>query len=154
VGDDRAFTLTGPTDPARAAVLHFANPLTVAPVLELNDADFMTVAHLTLQGGQIGLGAHNTSRGLTLNSGNESGNSQDGVRVEGGSDVLDAGNVTAFNNKRYGIYVDGPLGRLHDSAATFNGDTGIFLNNTGSTAVEANESGFNQGYGIFVADSS
>ena len=48
IGDDRAFTFTGPSN-GLAAVLTFANPLTVAPVITLNDADFMTIDYLTLE---------------------------------------------------------------------------------------------------------
>ena len=48
VGDDEGFTFTGPTNAATPAVLHLANPLTQAPVVEITGADFVTMTHLTL----------------------------------------------------------------------------------------------------------
>ena len=40
VGNDEAFTITGPATDGNVATLSHANPFTVAPVVELNDADF------------------------------------------------------------------------------------------------------------------
>src|SRR5262249_20925739 len=107
VGDDRAFTFTGPANPARTATLRHANPLTVAPVLELYNAHFMTIARLTLRDGQYGIWAHDGSRSLTLSYVDVRHHALDGVRVEADSAVLDMGFVTAFANGRYGVYIDG-----------------------------------------------
>jgi hypothetical protein len=175
IGDDRAFTLTGPTDPSRPAVLHFASPLTVAPIMELNDADFMTLQNLTLQNGQFGVWAHNNSSNLTANYLTLAHNSVDGLLIEGspnltlshviafnsgqtgilaqgGTSVLDMGSVTASGNSAYGIWVHGTIGRLHDSTVSFNGLDGINLLNPGSVALEASTIANNGGAGIWIEE--
>src|SRR5262249_52997933 len=83
VEDDEGFTLAGPTGAGRTAAIQFANVLNVAPLLDLNAADFMTVSNLTLSGGQFGLYAHNQSTHLTARKVTANANSLDGIRVEG-----------------------------------------------------------------------
>src|SRR5262249_8159939 len=147
---DRAFTFTGPANPARTATLRHANPLTVAPVLELYNAHFMTIARLTLRDGQYGIWAHDGSRSLTLSYVDVRHHALHGVRVEADSAVLDMGFVTAFANGRYGVYIDGLVTQLHDSTITFNLDTGLYLNNPGAAVVEANLVANNRGHGVYV----
>src|SRR5262249_36651954 len=43
IGDDEGFTMQGPTAIGKTASVSFANSLTVAPILDLNDADLMTI---------------------------------------------------------------------------------------------------------------
>src|SRR5260370_14108027 len=84
-GDDKGFTFTGPTDLSKPAVLHLANTLTRAPIVEITGADFVTMAHLTMLRGQVGLEVHDDSTHfigsyLTLHN-----NAQDALRVERGA---------------------------------------------------------------------
>ena len=153
LGDDEGFTLTGPTNTSRVALFHHANPFTVAPILELIDADFLTVSHLTLDHGQYGLWAHNSSTNLALSYITSTNNTYEGFRVEGSSDALVFDHLTASYNGRYGIYVDGPINAIRNSLVTHNTNTGIYLNNPGNVAVEGNESANNTGYGIYVYNS-
>ena len=50
IGDDQGFTLTGPTTTGTTATLQFADALTVAPLISLNDANLVTLSNLTLSG--------------------------------------------------------------------------------------------------------
>ncbi len=55
-------------------------------MVEISGADFVTMAHLTLQGGQVGLlvdgkSTHFTGSYLTVRN-----NAQDGLRIDGGAD--------------------------------------------------------------------
>ena len=97
-GDDEGFVLTGPTNVARVASLHHANPLTRAPVVELFDADFVTLSHMTIHSGTMGLWAHDGSTNLTAEYLTVQDNLQEGIRVETGSAILELGNSTVFHN--------------------------------------------------------
>jgi hypothetical protein len=152
IGDDRGFTFTGPTVQGASVTFEHANSLTVAPLIELNDAPFTTLEYLTLQNAQYGIYAHNSSTNLTAEHLTVLHSSLDGVRVDTSSSVLDMGHITSFASGRYGIYIDGSVSRLHDSTVTFSGSTGISLNNPGTGSIDSNESGHNGGYGILVND--
>jgi hypothetical protein len=159
INDDHGFALTGPTSANRAATFHPANPLSQAPVLELNDADFLTINHLTLASGTIGLWVHAGSTNLTAGFLNIHDNYQEGIRVESNSTVLDLGNSTlvhngfgAVINHQTGLYIDGPLGRLHHTSVTFSGDKGIWLNNPGPARIEANVAAHNGGFGLMIGN--
>lgn len=150
VGDDEGFALTGPSNPGRTAAIQFANPITVAPLLDLNAADFMTVSNLTLTGGQYGLYAHNQSTHLTARNVTANANSLDGLRVEGGSDGAALEGITAIGNLRFGIYVNGPLDHLTGSTVSLNHSTGIDLEQPGAARVENNTVASNLGIGIYA----
>jgi hypothetical protein len=150
VGDDEGFTLTGPIGEGRTAAVRFANVLTVAPLLDLNAADFMTVSNLTLSGGQYGLYAHNQSTHLTARNVTANANSLDGVRVQGGSDGAALEGVTAIGNGRFGVYASGPIDHLTGSTVSLNHSTGIDLEQPGAVRVENNTVTSNLGIGVYV----
>ena len=153
IGDDEGFALTGPTDLSKVALLHHASPLTVAPILELIDADFVSVAHLTLDRGQYGLRVGDSSGNFSGSFLTTSNHTLDGVRIEGGSQVTTLDHVTSFNNDRYGIYIDGPVANASDNTVSANGDSGLYLLNTGDAQVEANHAFGNGRHGIDIRNS-
>ena len=155
LGDDEGFTFTGPTNTRRVALL--APRQSVHRGTDPGAASTPISSPLrifTLDHGQYGLWAHDSSTNLALAYITSTNNTLDGIRVEGSSDALTFDHLTASYNGRYGIYIDGPAGtRLRNSLATNNTDTGIYLNNPGNVAVEGNESANNTGYGIYVYNS-
>jgi Right handed beta helix region len=172
-GDDQGFVFTGPTNPVHAAAFHFANPLTIAPLIALNDASFVTLQNLTLRDAQTGVWLHGGSSHFTGSNLHVVGNAREGIRVEADSDVTALQGIAAINNGRdgiylggsvgslatstvhdnngRGIYVGGSVGRLSGSLVFNNNDIGIQLENPGAAVVEANEVYANQGDGIRVA---
>ena len=150
VGDDRGFTLIGPTNPGTAAVLAFANPLTVAPLIELDSAGSTTIEHLTLSGGQFGIYAFNNSTALTAENLTIENSSQDGIHVDTGSSVEDLGFNTITGSAGYGITVNGPVTRIESNVITGSGNTGIYLVNPGNASVVGNDVAGNSGAGIYV----
>jgi hypothetical protein len=154
LGDDAGFTLTGPADPTKVAAFSFANPLTVAPLVELNNASFTTISHLTFQNAQKGLWAHDNSTNLTASYLTAAGMASDGFRIEAGSDGSILSHLTATNNGGAGINVLGPIAGLDHSLASGNAQSGILLGNAGPTIVAANEASFNGGYGILAGNTA
>ena len=152
VGDDEGFTFTGPANPATPAVLHLANPLTRAAVVEVTGADFMTLQHITMELGQAGLLVHGGSSHFTGSYLTSHNNAQDGLRVEGGAAAAALDHITAFNNIGNGITASGAMTALTDSTVYGNVATGISVTDGGSIAIEANEVYVNGGFGLLVTN--
>ncbi len=83
VGDDEGFILRGAVE--RTTSFTHANPFTSAPMLELNDADFVTLNNLTLSGGTIGLYVRNQSQGLNADRIRVQTSTQRGILIDSGS---------------------------------------------------------------------
>ncbi|HEV8292420.1 MAG TPA: right-handed parallel beta-helix repeat-containing protein, partial [Tepidisphaeraceae bacterium] len=150
LSDDEGFTFTGPTAAGTEAVLTLANPNTVAPIIELDDADFTTINYLTLADGQYGIWGHNGSTNFASSHLTVSGNDLDGVRFETLSTVAGIDHLHAFANGRYGIYVSGEIASLSDSSIHNNANNGAHLLQPRGVIVEGNEVFANGGDGIYV----
>ncbi len=154
IGDDEGFTLTGPSIAGRTALFHHANQFTVAPLVTLIDADFVTLAHLTLDRGQYGLWAHDSSTNLALTNITVTNSTLDGFRVEGGSTGLLFDRLTSDNSGRYGMVLFSPLQALRNSVASNSGLTGIYFDQPGNVSVERTEVFGNDEYGIYIINSA
>ncbi|MEP7157786.1 MAG: right-handed parallel beta-helix repeat-containing protein [Chloroflexota bacterium] len=167
LGLDEGFVLTGPTDSDREASLApwdglpFRNPGWV--VIELQDADFMTLAHLTLANGRGGLRVHGGSDSFSAHHLNVEDHAGHGIDIEGsvtsladievedstGDGIRIVGSVgeliriNVYNNAGDGIWVDGPVGVVRDSQIGNNGGTGLALLNAGTVHVERVEASGN-----------
>jgi Ca2+-binding RTX toxin-like protein len=153
VGDDEGFTFTGPTDTARVARFRYANPLTVAPLVVMDDADLMTLAHLTLSDSQIGLLLRNSSTefdGLYLTLAN---NSLNGLRADTGSAIRSLQYITATDNRGAGISSTGRVDLIRNVTVLRNLGTGISLTNPGAVRLEGSTISNNR-LGIEVSNSA
>src|SRR5262249_45088835 len=151
---DAGFAVTGPTGVGHSAVFSHANPFTVAPLLDLHDADFMTLSYLSLSGGQYGVLAHTGSTNVSLNYITITGAALDGLRAVESSNNLSLNHVTASQSGGSGIYIDSQAGMIHGSTATSNAHYGLYLNNPGAISVESSEFAGNGDAGIFVSNST
>ena len=154
VGDDDGFELTGPTDATRLANIEHAHPATVAPIIELNDADFVKVRNLALTNALYGLLVNNNSTSFVGSDLTLSDHSLDGIYVTGGSDVDLLQRVTSRNNLRHGFNIEGQIDALLDSHAHDNAKTGIRLSQPQAVRVEGNLSEDNLEYGIAISGSA
>jgi parallel beta-helix repeat protein len=151
LGDDEGFSMSGPTIAGRTATLVYANPLLIrGPAIELNDADFVTISNLIVDGGQYGIWAHNGSDNFVANNVSISHAQHDGLRFEPTTSGSTLDFISSNANGGYGIYVSGPLNRLADSEAAFNQNTGIHLVNPGAVQFEAHNVHDNRGSGIYL----
>ena len=153
IGDDEGFIISGPTSATRTALFTHANPLTVAPLLNLNGADFMTLSHLSLTGGQYGLYAHGSSTNLAASYLTISGTSLDGMRVVENSNNLSLNHVTVTQSGGTGIYIDSSqAGAIHNSTSTNNVHYGLYLNNPGAFTIDSSEFANNGDNGLYVSN--
>ncbi len=167
LGLDEGFVLTGPTDPEREASLAPWQGLPSGSrgwiLIELNDADFVTLAHLTLEDGRGGLRVHGGSDNfsahhlivedhaghgidiegsvMSLADLSVGDNSGDGIRIVG--TVGELVRIDSDNNAGDGIRVEGPVGVVRDSDVANNGGTGLALLNAGAVRVERVEASGN-----------
>ena len=147
IGDDEGFVMRGSS--TGITRLQHANSLTVAPIIELNNADFVTLNNMTLAAGTLGLWARNQSTNLAASGLVAINNTQGGIRVEGSSSVLGFNNMRADNNTGVGIYVSGAMGSLTNSILSNNRSHGAQLIDSGATQVEGNVVSNNTGNNIF-----
>ncbi len=149
IGDDEGFVMRGAVNGTTS--LSHANPLTVAPMLELNDADFMALQNLEVEGGTKGIWIRNLSTDVTMSDIRSLNNSQEGILVDLGSQVLSMTGIESLGNVGNGIAVSGLLGSLSGSTISGNLQTGLFLNNAGPTQVFGNTISGNLGANSFGA---
>ncbi|MEQ1826762.1 MAG: right-handed parallel beta-helix repeat-containing protein, partial [Pirellula sp.] len=136
VGNDEGFTLRGTL--AGTTQLVHANSLTVAPILELNDADLMTIQDLSLTGGTKGLWLRNISTNLDLRRVRLSSNTQEGLLIDVGSGATLIDAIAATGNTGNGVRILGSLGTLSNSDISGNVSTGLFLSGVGGASVIGN----------------
>ena len=153
IGDDEGFTISGPTGAGHVATVSLSNPLTVAPLVELTGADYITMSYLSLSKGEIGLWIHGNSTHFVGSYLSIDNSSQDGLRIESGSDGSTLDHIISSNNAGYGIYVDDSITSLGNSQAFNNHQTGIYLNNPGAVVAE-NDDVHNNQTGIYVSNSA
>ncbi len=145
VNDDEGFVMQGASN--RKTLLSHANPLTVANLMELNDADFMTINHLELIGGTTGLRVRNGSTNLNLDGVSSLNATQQGMLIDGGSTALTLTRLIVDGSQGPGLRIDVPLQSLTDSTIRNNRGTGLELNQPGGAIVEGNRIFNNTGNG-------
>ncbi|MBI5616868.1 MAG: right-handed parallel beta-helix repeat-containing protein, partial [Gammaproteobacteria bacterium] len=151
MGLDEGFTITGPLDPATIARLFPAIPGDRSrPLVDLNDADFVTVQHLTLQNANRGLYVRNGSDSFNASWITASGHLNDGISIDTSAPFGDFDHLVAFDNGGYGIAIDGPIDALTNSVAHDNAKTGLNLAGTVNT-VSDNVSYSNGDWGIALS---
>jgi hypothetical protein len=101
IGNDEGVTVTGPTDPARVARLVQHSDRPSQAVIDVNNADFITIAHVTLAGAPTGLWAHNGSTDFRAAHIATGGHALDGLRVDTSSTTASLASIVATDNGRY-----------------------------------------------------
>ncbi|MFO0905559.1 MAG: right-handed parallel beta-helix repeat-containing protein [Pirellulales bacterium] len=147
--DDEGFVFTGPTSSSRTALLRHALP-SERSVLELDDADSVTLAHLTLQSGTRGLWAYNSSTQLVALDLRIPSPSLAGIFIESGSSAARLERIVVTGSGGYGILVEGTVGAVTESRISGSRLDGLRLQNSGASRVEANEVFENREAGIVV----
>ena len=152
LGLDQGFLITGPTNAVAVAELFPAIPGDRSRALiELNDADGVEVAHLTLRDAKRGLYAHDDSADVSAHHIVAFGHALDGIRVETEGPTSDFASLDAHNNGAYGIAIQGSIRSLTDSVAYENAAGGMFLEGAVDEVLD-NVARDNAGYGFEIRD--
>jgi parallel beta-helix repeat protein len=140
LGLEEAFLLRGPTDTAKDVTLSWIFPDGHPQALvELTDADFMTLSNLDLIGSPRGLfvaggsdnfsASHITARNQTL----------DAIDITPLNPAANFVGLVAENAARHGIVITGEFASLSDGRAVNSLDTGIKLSASANARIEAME---------------
>ncbi len=153
IGDDEGFLFRGAG--IEATTFSHANPFTVADLIDLNNADFITLTDLEVRGGSHGIWARNNSTNLNISNVRTRLNSLEGLRIDTGSSAQNITGLSSLGNQSYGVYINGLLNTLSDSEMLSNRVGGLYLLNTGAASVIRNEVANNFGsnvVGIYVTN--
>jgi Ca2+-binding RTX toxin-like protein len=151
-GDDEGFTLTGAVGAGHVVSLAYANATHVAPFLELDDADLVTVTNLEFVGGSIGIWARRDSNELTLRKLTFRDTRSDAIRMDGSAGAI-IEQVKVLRAQGRGIAADAPVKRVSDSVFLDTEGTAIELTSAGSVIIEGNVVERSGGRGIDVQTS-
>ncbi len=163
LGIDQGFTVQGPTN-GFAAVLTPANPDNASSVnlIQLEDANFVTINNLTLTGAGRGIYVQDSTNfsatGLTI-----SNMANEGVRIDTNATVTLLHNLTVTNSGLAGIYISGTTGTISGAdvsnsgtsvssynAGQANEDSGLYV--VGPVAAVSGTFDDNLGWGIYLSD--
>jgi parallel beta-helix repeat protein len=148
LGRDEGFLMTGPTNTAVVAELFPAIPDDRSRALvELDDADSVEVAFLTLRDAERGLHVHDGSEDFSARNITAFGHALDGIRIDSSAPGADFLQLTSHDNGGFGIAIDGPFDTLVQSLAYENGQGGFQIAGpvarvTGNVARDNAGSGF------------
>ncbi|MCC6629566.1 MAG: tandem-95 repeat protein, partial [Chloroflexi bacterium] len=174
MGRDEGFTITGPSDTDLVARLFPAIPGDrTRALIDLDDADFVTIRHLTLDNAQRGVYVHDGSDSFEASFLTASGHASEGFYIETAAPFGDFDHLVARNNGASGVVIKGSIaslthaqslnnagdgfnisarvGSISDSIARDNSDWGFELYQPGDVAMLRNESSANRA-GIQVSN--
>ena len=162
LGIDQGFTIQGPTN-GSAAILTPAIPGNPVNLIQLEDANLVTVNDLTLQNAGRGVLVQNSAgfsaTGLTI-----AGMANEGIRIDSGSTVTLLDDITVTSSGLSGIYVDGTAGTISAVDITNSGSaknssnnvsspmygSGLYIN--GPVAAISGTFADNFSWGVYLAD--
>ena len=101
------------------------NPNAGSTNIELDNANYVTLEHLTLTGAQTGLWVHNQSTHFAGSDLTVTDNAGDGILIESDSTATAVDRLTAYDNGGNGMTMATPIASLSNSTAYDNGGIGI-----------------------------
>ena len=158
LGLDQGFVLTGPTNGSTATFETAIPDNTSVNLIQLSDANFVTVENLTLTGAGRGIFVDSSSNFTGINL-TVTDIADEGIRITNNvaAGLLD--NVTVTGAGLSGIYITGGFGTLEDITATGDGAAGNDPTTTdglyvsGSiTSIAGGTFADNAGYGLYLTN--
>ena len=127
LGLHQGFTLRGPNDPGNTVLFTPAIPGDRPTALvELDNAQEVTLYNLTLAAAKVGLWVHGGSNEFRADYVTASDDTEDAIRIETTSPDVIYTHLTAHGAGGSGISVTGSIAGVTDSLAYENGEYGIF----------------------------
>ncbi len=129
---DAGVTIQGPAAAGSAAVLDRANTTSGSYVVELIDADGVTLDGLSLTGGEYGVYAANDSDSddVTITNSRVFDNDRNGILIFSGNDRLTLSGNTVFDHRSSsstGIFVTGSSAVMLQGNTVYSNGTGIYV---------------------------
>ncbi|MBW1951209.1 MAG: right-handed parallel beta-helix repeat-containing protein, partial [Deltaproteobacteria bacterium] len=135
LGQDEGFTMQGP-DTGPGVLFRMAMPgYRPEALVELNNADLMSVRNLALEYAQRGLWVHGGSDQFSADHITAHDHTLDGIRIETQSPLSVYDHFTAYDAGDSGIRIEGRIGGLTHAFSHDNADYGIYLKDPGNAQV-------------------
>ncbi|HTW68745.1 MAG TPA: right-handed parallel beta-helix repeat-containing protein, partial [Acetobacteraceae bacterium] len=160
LGLDQGFIVQGPTS-GPAAILVPAIPGNLVNLIQLEDANLVTINDLTLENAGRGLYVQN-STGFSATGLTVSNMAYEGIRIDTNSAVTLLDNITVTDTGLVGIYINGTAGTVGDAnvsdagtsvptydASDANETSGLYI--TGAVNAISGTFDDNVGWGIYLA---
>ena len=150
LGLDEGFTIRG--SDLGTVSLYAANSFdTPDAIVELDDADFVTLQSLSLSRGHRGLWVHDDSNDLGLARITAFSNTQDGIRIEGTVSPGAFSDLRSYSNGADGLFLSGSFGSIRRVTTFRNGGDGVEA--TGAIALLTDVVSYaNAGYGVSLTN--
>ena len=148
IGSGQGVTILGPTDGQSATIdaLGFASPA----VVDVNDADYVTLKNLGFAGTDYGVWVHDASGNFTGSSLTVTDNSMSGIRLDSDSAAnAELSGIVACNNTGDGVYAGAPLVSITGSTSYDNTGDGFDLPNSGATVLTG-DVGYGNAIGLYI----
>ena len=127
LGTGAGATLQGPTN-ANAGAAFLALGYADDGVIDVNDANFVTIKNVGLDYGLYGLWSLGGSQNLTLSNVSAFQAAQDGIRIESDSSASSLAHISSTGNGQDGIFIGGASATLSNIDASSNSGDGIYIN--------------------------
>ncbi len=119
IGIEEGFSILGPSAEGAVARLYSANAsVTLDALVDITNADFMTIGHLTLENAKRGLRAGGGSDDLTIGNITVEGFTAEGFSIDTQSATRSFSHLVARGTGNVGFNFAGSLGSLSDLVAT------------------------------------
>lgn len=149
IGSGAGVTILGPTNSGTAAVIQ-ALGFTAPAVIDVNDAAYVTLCNLALEGANYGVWIHNTSPNFVGSYLIAMNNLLGGIRVESDSSSATFAHLTISTNTGDGFYAGGPIISLTNSSSTNNTGDGFDFANSGSSVLTDDTASSNISDGFYI----
>ncbi|AWN41758.1 Ig-like domain-containing protein [Methylobacterium durans] len=154
LGQDQGFAIVGPV--GGVAVLAPAAGARFDHLVEINDANYVTLSNLKLSGGLVRqLWVHGGSDHLTLTNVTAVGGSDAAIRIEalGTDSGITLSDIAVSGSAGDGLAVTGPLAVLANLTSHDNAHYGLNATNTGQTRIDGGEVSHNGFGGVVLGNS-
>jgi parallel beta-helix repeat protein len=151
VGNGQGVNIAGPTNGHTATIdaLGYTSPA----VIDVNNAQYVTLSNLTLADANYGLWVRNASSNISVTSMTVTANLQGGLRIESDSSANDTlTGIVADNNTGDGVYVGGAIVSITNSTSYSNTGDGFDLTNAGAVVL-TDDSAYGNKTGLYVTNS-
>ena len=152
IGNGQGVSIIGPTNGQTATInaLGFTSPA----VIDVNNAGYVTLSHLTLGDANYGVWVRNASSNFAASFVTVTANLLGGVRIESDSSASDTLNgIVANKNTGDGIYVGGAIVSITNSTSYNNTGDGFDLANAGAAVLTGNAA-YGDATGLYVANTN
>jgi hypothetical protein len=149
-GSNEAFLLEGVSGGSGETIFDRADTREGTVSILLDDASFVTIRNIIVEGGHVGVEARNNSTFLALENVEVRNHAGAQVHIHSGSDRVTLDGVSVHDGGGHGVVIEALLEYITASTIQNHAGIGIHLTDTGNGEIESSVISDNAGGGIYV----